>query len=131
MSRATLHRGRLYQQCKRTVHEHYPLVYWNNVYVVSEAEREQLLNPTRRQHWHAVIGVKIRSGLYRGDIGQVVHIDNDEMYLVMVVPRIAPPPTPKPGKRRRSQGKRVPARRLKPNDAVLLFGKKVTLTDTG
>ncbi len=110
---------------------HYPLVYWNNVYVVNEVEREALLNPKSPQALACSDWVKIRSGLYRGDVSQVVRVDNDEMYLVMVVPRIAPPPTPKPGKRPRSQRKRVPARRLKPNEAVLLFGKKVTLTESG
>ncbi len=129
-------RGRLYIEADcinsaRELFTHYPLVYWNNVYVVSKVEREQLLNPNLPPTLACSDWVKIRSGLYRGDIGQVVHIDNDEMYLVMVVPRIAPPPTPKPGKQYHSQRKRVPAQRLKPNDTVLLFGKKVTLTDTG
>ncbi len=75
------------------------IVLWNNVYVVNEAEHEDLLNP-KRPLTHALGDwVKIRSGLYRGDVGQIVYEEHEEMYLVMVVPRIAPPPTPKSGKR--------------------------------
>ncbi len=108
-----------------------PLVFWNNVYVVSETEREDLLNP-KTPSTHALGDwVKIWSGLYRGDVGQIVHVDNDQMYEVTVVPRIAPRPTRPRGKRPRTQKTRVPAQRMKPNNAVLLFGGKATLTEDG
>ncbi len=107
------------------------LVFWNNVYVMNEMEREELLNPkTPPIH---VLGdwVKIQSGLYRGDVGQIVHVDNDQMYEVSVVPRIAPQPTRPRSKRPRTQRTRVPAHRMKPNEAMSLFGGKVTLNENG
>ncbi len=47
-------------------------VYWNNMYVVPVHERQQLLSPERTRKDVKPGGwVRLRSGLYRRDIGQV------------------------------------------------------------
>ncbi len=128
--------GRLYIEANcinsaRELLKRTPVVYWTNVYVVQENERTQLLHPTTPPALSTWDWVKIRSGLYRGDVGQVTLVDNDEMYEVAVVPRISPRPTPMPGKRLRPKKSRVPARRMKTDDALRIFGDKITLTDHG
>ncbi len=128
--------GRLYIEANcinsaRELLKRTPLVYWNNVYVVQDNERTQLLHPINPPALSSWDWVKIRSGLYRGDVGQVTHVDNDEMYEVIVVPRISPRPTPMSGKRPRTNKSRVPARRMKTDDAIRMFGNKITLTEHG
>ncbi len=95
--------GRLYIEANcinsaRELLKRTPIVFWNNVYVVQESERRQLFSPKTPPALSRTDWVKIRSGLYRGDIGQVTHVDNDQMYEVIVVPRIAPRPTRLRGK---------------------------------
>ncbi len=125
--------GRIYIEANcinsaRELLNNMPLVYWSNVYVVQETERTQLFSPNSPPTLELGDWVKIRSGLYRGDIGHISNIDNDEMYDVLVVPRISPRPTPLPGKRPRTRSARVPAKRIKPNEAIKMFGTKVSLT---
>ncbi len=69
--------------------------------------------------------VRIRSGLYRKDIGQVVAMNyNAEFYSVLVVPRIPPPvPARKLTKQARSQKDRPQPQRLRKKDAIRKYGK--------
>ncbi len=103
-----------------------PYVYWSNMYLVGREERVELLSPNQVPKDIEINSwVRIRSGLYRKDIGQVVAMNyNAEFYSVLVVPRIPPPvPARKLTKQARSQKDRPQPQCLRKKDAIRKYGK--------
>ncbi len=91
-------RGRVYFETSDTLQafellKNCVLVYWSNMYLVGEEERVELLSPHRIQKNIKVNDlVRIRSGLFRQDIAQVVKVEsNAEFYHVIAIPRLRPP----------------------------------------
>ncbi len=113
--------------------QHASFVSWNNIHVVPINERPQLLSPVRSRMAVGVGGfVNVRSGLYRGDMGQVVEIDeNGEFFHVRVVPRITPPvPSRRLEKRARRNIVRPVPQRLRKSEAIWVFGE-TAVKDSG
>ncbi len=124
-------RGRIYIETSDTLQafellKNSPYVYWSNMYLVGREEHVELLSPNQVPKDIEINSwVRIRSGLYRKDIGQVVAMNyNAEFYSVLVVPRIPPPvPARKLTKQARSQKDRPQPQRLRKKDAIRKYGK--------
>ncbi len=125
-------RGRVYIETSDTLQafellKNCVLVYWSNMYLVGEEERVELLSPHRIQKNIKVNDlVRIRSGLFRQDIAQVVKVEsNAEFYHVIAIPRLRPPvPVRRLTKRPRLEKNRPLRQRLREADAIRKYGSR-------
>lgn len=102
--------GRVFVEAKATKHAfnllqqlHY--VYWNNTFLVPVKEQIGLLRALRTgvelKPGHFV---RIRAGLYRRDVAQVLTIDENNGFLrVRVVPQLPPPSVDKKKPKKRAR----------------------------